>query len=156
MRLIIVPLAIIIFASLFSTVITMAESDVFGLGDTFYGRFYSGDVISGGNSTLDGTTQRYDSDVAPVQAEFSSAFGALVAVTVTVAMIAVAGVTVVGSGIKEISVKALGLSAFYYGMWGVFSVLGSRMLNAIPIFGVLLYILLTIVYSLGVIEAIGR
>ena len=66
-----------------------------------------------------------------------------------------AGFSFLGVGLNAVSVLAIFKATAYMGLWSVVSVLGSCLLLAIPIFGVLLFLFLTLVYSIGVFQSIG-
>lgn len=81
--------------------------------------------------------------------------GVLALIIGLIALGAVAGIQVVGSGLSDFSVSVIYKSIAFYAIWGLLSAFGLDALTAIPIFGWLLYFILTIVYSAGIIQQIG-
>lgn len=80
--------------------------------------------------------------------------GFLALLIVFVAIGAIAGIHFLGSGLSDSSINIIYKSAFYYTLWGVFSVLGLGVgdygLSSIPIFGTVIYIVFTLMYIIGV------
>lgn len=65
---------------------------------------------------------------------------------------ALLGVRILASGLSEQSVRLLSVSLSYSGIWAFLSLLAYPLIRTIEIFGVVLYILLTILFTIGVIE----
>lgn len=92
---------------------------------------------------------------AAMSFDLSSSLGLIIIVIGLMALAAVAGLRVLGSGVSETSVKTIVLGTGLLALWGVFSVFGLTMITAIPIFGVVIYFFLTAIYTLGVIQQVG-
>lgn len=69
--------------------------------------------------------------------------------------IALLGIRFLGSGLSDQSVRILTISAIYSGIWIMLSLLATPLLLSIEIFGLLMYIGLSIGYILGVIEKLS-
>lgn len=141
---IIVPLLMIVFSGIFAQ---LAGNVV--LSDDFGGAFSgTGNINQGISGTYNGTD--YDYEVESQGLYIDTEAGLWMVVVGTVALICVVGIAVFGSGMSDVSVKAVLSSAGWYGFWILFSVLASAMFNAIPLFGWALYIFMTLIFSLGV------
>ena len=68
---------------------------------------------------------------------------------------ALAGVTILGSGLSTISQTIIYKSIFYFGLWGIFSALSIALLLSIPFIGSVFWLALTVFYVVGVQEQIG-
>ena len=76
-----------------------------------------------------------------------------IAIIMVVSIIALAlGIQVIGSGLSETSVKTLVSGMTYTGIWLVLSILSSPLILSIATFGIIIYVLLTIGYVLGVVD----
>lgn len=78
--------------------------------------------------------------------------GLLVAV---IALSAVVGLKIVGSGIGEFSARTIVIATGLITLWGLFSVLAMDGVTSIPIFGSIFYFVLTGIYAIGMFQAIG-
>ena len=65
---------------------------------------------------------------------------------------ALLGVRILGSGLSEQSVRLLSVSLCYTAIWSFLSLLAYPLIRTIQIFGVVLYILLTVLFTIGVLE----
>jgi hypothetical protein len=84
--------------------------------------------------------------------------GALGLIGIVVALMLFAtlvGVHFFGSGESDISVGMILKCTGYISLWAVFSVLGMNLLMLIPLIGVIMYFMLTLVYVLGMVDSIG-
>jgi len=78
-----------------------------------------------------------------------------IGIIMVVALVALGlGIQVLGSGLSETSVKTLVSGIAYTGLWLVLSVLSSPLILDIQVFGLVIYVILTIGYVLGVIQKI--
>jgi len=78
--------------------------------------------------------------------------GAIAIIIVLIAISVLVGLQIFGSGISEQSVKTIITITGYVSLWGIFSVLSINLINAIEIFGYLIYLILTIMYAIGVMN----
>ena len=85
--------------------------------------------------------------------ELQGAIVILIAITVGIAFV---GIKVLGSGLSDPSVKVIITATVYTGLWLVLSVLASSLIFSIEIFGAIIYVVLTIIYVIGVIEKISE
>lgn len=68
---------------------------------------------------------------------------------------AIIGVQVLGSGFNSASVKIITLISAYVGLWTLLSVLASGLIKSIEVFGSMIYITLTLGYTIGVIQKLS-
>lgn len=75
-----------------------------------------------------------------------------IALIITLAAIGgVLGIQFLGSGLNDSSVRIIMIGIFYTGLWAILSVLSMNLIFAIEIFGGLIYMILTILYAIGVV-----
>ncbi len=86
----------------------------------------------------------------------SNLLSAGIALLITIAVVAgLSGITFLGSGLNPQSARIIILLTAFGGIWGVLSILASSLIFQIEVFGVIIYISLTIAYSIGVVQQIS-
>ncbi|TET57865.1 MAG: hypothetical protein E3J52_09615 [Promethearchaeota archaeon] len=73
---------------------------------------------------------------------------------IIIAIVAVLGIQVLGSGLSPESIKVIMACILYGTVWGLLSVLAMPLILAIEVFGTIIYMVLLIGYIVGVIQAI--
>ena len=73
---------------------------------------------------------------------------------IIIAIVAVLGIQVLGSGLSSESIKVIMACILYGAVWGLLSVLAMPLILAIEVFGTTIYMVLLIGYIVGVIQAI--
>jgi len=96
-----------------------------------------------------GTTYAVNVGISPIT-------GALAIIIALVAVAVLVGIQVLGSGISEQSVHTIIVVIGYASIWGVFSVLTLNLIISIELFGWLIYLTLTIIYMIGVMNKISN
>lgn len=96
----------------------------------------------------------FSSDFA-VKVGIDEYMGALALILALVAVSAVSGVSCLGSGLADPSVRFVMLSVAYGSIWGILSVLAFNLIIAIEVFGAVIYVFLTILYTIGVIQRLA-
>jgi len=81
--------------------------------------------------------------------------GAIAIIIIIIYLAVLLGIQIFGSGISEHSVRVVITLTSYLAIWGVFSVLSYNLIISIEIFGTLIYIFLTIMFVIGVINKIS-
>lgn len=72
-----------------------------------------------------------------------------------IAIALVAGFNLVGTGWSDVTVKLIVKGALFYGLWGILSLLGIKGFEIIPFgFGWLMYLFMTLVFTIGVADTI--
>lgn len=80
-----------------------------------------------------------------------------VSIILTVIIVAsLIGVNVLGSGLNEASTHNITIVIAYAGVWGLLSTLSYEFFVSIEIFGLFIWLGMTIAYSLGVIHKIAQ
>lgn len=156
MRFIMLPLVLLMFSSLLGVARVVGYVD-FG-GNPFSSDYYNSSGIEysqTGNLTLNQTESTVSTETASVAISAVVASGVISLVVSSIALAVVSGINVLGSGLSDVSVEAIFKSASLYGLWCLFSVLALLMFLEVPVFGLLLYFVLTLFYSVGVVNSIG-
>jgi len=78
--------------------------------------------------------------------------GALVIIITIMVIACLLGLQIMGSGLSEPSVRILTIGISYFGVWSIFSILSYQLIISIEIVGTLIYIVLTIIYTIGIIN----
>lgn len=122
------------------------------LGTNLIGTTLSGDVsqdliVNGTTSTLEFTGQEGLFIIDPTVATIAIFI-------VIIGIAAVLGIQVVGSGLSEESVKTIMSCILYGAIWGLLSVFAMPLIISIEIFGTIIYMVLLMLYVIGVIEKI--
>lgn len=114
-------------------------------------------VITFFNVLLGATFTEYTANTGyAVPVGIDSITGAIAIIIALVAIAVVVGIQILGSGISEQSIKAIIIVVGYASIWGIFSTLSLNLIIAIEIFGTIIYLFLTILYVIGVMEKLAR
>lgn len=135
-----IPLFIMVFLAIFSVVAGSDwGQDLIDYGTNSYAEAPdgSGTFSTGSESTLFG---------------MDALSGTLLIIIIAITIVAVIGLRIFDSGLSEHSIKVISTGLLYGGIWLSLSVLGYGMLNAIPVFGSILWVVLTLMYTIGVIN----
>lgn len=81
--------------------------------------------------------------------------GALAIIIVLISIAVIVGIKVFGSGISEQSVHTIIVIVGYGSLWGFFSALSLNLIISIELFGWLMYLVLSIIYTIGVMNKIS-
>lgn len=84
-----------------------------------------------------------------------TSLGIIGLVVAVIALAAVVGLKIVGSGIGEFSSRTIVIATGFITLWGLFSILAIGGITSIPIIGTIFYFVLTGAYSIGVLDAVG-
>lgn len=137
-KLILVPLTAIIMLALLS----MTYSNT---GGTFSGQYSSQAV----NATLEGSNVTAPNVGMPAF-NLSGIDMALIILVSALAIGGIAGIRILGTGVSDLSQKLIIISIIYLGLWAVFSILANNLILTMGIFGGVIWLILTIIYLLGV------
>jgi len=85
--------------------------------------------------------------------EFSGALVIIISIMIISTLI---GLQIMGSGLSEQSVRIITIGISYFGIWTIFSVLSYQLIISIEIIGTLIYITLTIIFTIGIIQKITK
>lgn len=108
----------------------------------------SGEIIENGTST--------SIQVGNAEMAFDlNTTGYFIALIIGVGILAgVLGINFLGSGLSERAQRIIFNSIICYGFWGIFSALILTLLMAIPVFGLILWVVMTMVYTFGFFKRI--
>lgn len=121
--------------------------------------FIGGDTLSGdgfavnttGDSTINGTTTTYEAQGGGIFSfDLFSGDGLLITLIALGAVGIVAGIQLFGSGLSETSQRMIVLSVGFLGLWGALTIMAKDViLEGTGWFGIVLYLILTIIYGIG-------
>lgn len=149
MRLILIPVILMIFSSV------LYQSIALGVTDEHFGAdfrtYYDNQTGSG---VLDnGTEVQLGVDDTDVTVGFDVTTGVFALFIAVVAVAVVSGITVLGSGLKEVSVKMIIKGVMFYGLWAIISLYGVEGYALMPMgIGWIIYLIYTCVFTIGVFE----
>ena len=86
----------------------------------------------------------------------NSISGAIAIISTLVVLAILAGVRILASGLSETSIRTIIIIVGYIGLWTVFSVLAINLIFAIELFGTLIYVGLTVLYAVGVLDKLSN
>ncbi len=144
MLLIILPLVVLLFLTIFSIIFGATFTSV--SIDTFV----SNDIINNGTTTtigLGGDNIYFNID--PL-------IGATVWIIAIIILAALISIKFLGSGMGPEGVRTTLIGTAYGTVWIVLSVYSNPLVSQIAIFGPLLYVSFTIMYALGVIRSLTQ
>lgn len=147
LKYIVIPLALLFFSAL--------------MGQLYEGSYTSASSGSFGDSGVSGSVFVNSSESEFVSEDYSVSSGwdfetgVLLFVVAMIAVGALVGIRVVGSGLSEQSVRIIYMSVALFGLWGLLSYFALDVLVSFPLFGWLIYFALTFVYGVGVFQQAG-
>lgn len=100
------------------------------------------------NQTVDGS-EKDGPGVEEYEVNIWGTGGMLILLGAAIAIVVVAGITVLGTGLSGLSQSILFLSVFYLGIWAMLSVAILNYVSGIPLFGMFFYLCITILYTIG-------
>lgn len=104
------------------------------------------------------TTSRWDTISVPVEeapVNLSTFDGVMIMLVAAITIAIVAGISVFGSGLSELSQELTMKLAVYGGLWAIFSVIAYDILETLPTYGALLWTGMTIMYAIGFTQSVG-
>jgi hypothetical protein len=110
---------------------------------------------SEGNQTLNGTPSFLQQQDSGIIFSLSMVTGIVILITAFVIVGVLAGIRVLGSGLSNYSVQLIHKSAVYYGLWAIFSAISFPVFAIIPLFGIFIWFILTLIYSLGFFQTLN-
>lgn len=107
---------------------------------------------------VDGLSNTFEvaSETILFQIDTTSLIVAGIAILATLIVIAlITGITVLASGLNPQSSKIVIFVGTYIGIWAVLSILAFNLIFSIEVFGSVIYIGLTLAYTVGVVQKIS-
>ena len=138
-----ISLMILVVLTLFSLV----------LGEEFIS--VSEDVFVDNSALVNGTITTFEVELESFIFEIDPLIGGI-AIIITITTIAtLVGGQFLGSGLSPASVRVIIMVAGYVGLWGVLSILVIDLIKSIAVFGSIIYITITLAYTIGVVQKVG-
>ena len=106
------------------------------------------------NAIVNGSTTDFVIDAYDATFSINAVEGAIIWFVVIGTIVAIFSFQVLGTGLSDVGVSTLRAGFFYGGVWGVLSVLTWDLVISIEIFGAIIYIVLTMLYVIGVFQKI--
>lgn len=103
-------------------------------------------------SVINGTTTTVDLGGEDVLFAIDPIQGAIAILIVLTVIAALLGARILATGLSDASVKIIMTITFYTGIWSLLSVLAIPLIESIEVFGSLIYISLTIMFAIGVMN----
>lgn len=144
MLLIILPLVILLFLTIFSI--------IFGASFTSL----SVDTFVSNNIINNGTTTTIGLGGGDIYFNIDPLIGATVWIIAIIILAALISIKFVGSGMGPEGVRTTLIGTAYGSVWILLSVYSNPLISQIEIFGDLLYVSFTIMYALGVIRSLTQ
>ena len=126
------------------------------LGQDFLASFVEFEVNE--SAIIDGISSTFviESEKVIFYIDTSNLLTSGIALLTTIILVALGtGITVLGTGINPESARIVILLTAYFGLWTTLGILAYSLIVSIEIFGTVIYIALTIGYSVGVIQKIS-
>lgn len=147
-RLLLVPILLLLFGNILyvSCVLSSSSLPSVGVGENAsvnLGSANSSQYINDSQSTFGSGQGVIDINWSLEETFFNTVYAA------TAAVIA-ASIMVLMSGIQDLGVSAIGALAFWMILWVALSSIGLSVMSLIPVLGYPLYVMLGIMYALGV------
>jgi len=126
------------------------------LGGNLFGQVVS--VAVDNTAIVNGSTTTFVVEAQDVLFYIDTSALELAGIALLITVLGVAlltGIQVVGSGLNAESAKIVILLTGFAGVWAVLSFLAFNLIVSIELFGTLIYIMLTVAYSIGVVKKIS-
>lgn len=104
------------------------------------------------NGTSAGSQSNFDLFNLSSQFYIDGLAGMIVIIIVIIAIACLVGLRIFSSGLSENSVKMLTLGITYIAIWSIFSTLAYPLIISIETFGLIIYLILSIGYVIGIIQ----
>lgn len=126
------------------------------LGESFIGSTVNVGIDN--TALVNGSTSTYFVEAQDLlfQIDTSSLIIAgIILISTIIAVASITGIQVLGSGLNTQSVRVIIIATSFIGLWASLSILAFNLISRIQVFGGLIYIGITIAYSIGVIQKIS-
>lgn len=126
------------------TVVSVVFGESFGSGFV--------DTTTQGTTLINGTSTTVVLTQGDVLFSIDAIEGAIPIMAVMLVVVILLGITALATGLSPQSVKIGTYLIFYIGIWVLLSINAEPLIKSIEIFGGLLYVVLTIGYTIGVFQ----
>lgn len=100
---------------------------------------------------VNGSTNQFEIDLTQQSFGLDPITGGIALVVAIAVVGGIISIQFLGSGLNDSGVRILLLSIFYGGLWTILSILAYNLIVAIEVFGLVIYLVLTIVYAMSVV-----
>lgn len=152
---IIVPLVLVLSLTIFGITINAGESsnpDRNYVTEAWNGSGSIGSNVSD-SDVVNGSELTYDTGSAPMEINLLLSGSVVGVLVVTIALATVIGIQFMGSGLSTVTIMTIVKLGFFITLWGICGSGAPSLLTKIPWFGLPLYFLLTLIYS---VYAVGE
>ena len=126
------------------------------LGESFIGSIVNVGIDN--TALVNGSTATYFVEAEDLLFQIDTGsliIAGIVLISTVIAVASITGIQVLGSGLNTQSVRVIIIATSYIGLWASLSILAFNLITQIKVFGGLIYIGITIAYSIGVIQKIS-
>ena len=118
------------------------------------GNFASGilDTTTGGTSIINGTSTTIELGAGDVLFSIDLVLGAIPILAIMIGVVVILGITALATGLSPQTVKIATYLTFYIGIWFLLSQYAEPLIRSIDIFGGIIYVGLTIGYTIGIMQ----
>lgn len=143
-----VKLALLILIALGTLIVLALLSVLIG------GSFETSNINNSITSKVNGTTNAFTINNISSSFYIDELTGTLIILIAILGVSAILGLRVINTGLSDESVRTLTILIFYLVVWLVFSALAYSLIVSIEVIGAFLYVVLTILFTLGVFQKI--
>lgn len=125
-------------------------------GNTFVGGTYEVnmfDLIFVENSEIFDYIDKTGGKIYEINIDYLTGGLSIVIAIITIASLI--GIQILGSGFSDTTIRVLTLATAYTGIWSLFTILAYDLIFSIETFGGIIFIALTLIYAIGVIQKIA-
>lgn len=137
-------LSVLLFFSIFSLIAGAEYTQSFETFETDQGA-----IVNGSSAITDVGLGSFEFGFNPIT-------GAILIIILAITISIIIGLNVFGFGLAENTVRTITIGLIYAGLWGSLSLLSYGAIESIPYFGALIYLTLTFMYVVGVMEKISK
>jgi len=125
----------------------------FILGSSLIGTIISDTFAS--DIIVNGTTQSLEFSKYTNTFAIDPTLGAIAILLGIIAIAGILGIQAIGSGLSPTSIRVIMIALMYFIMWGLLSILAEPLISSISLFGSFIYVGLTVMYIIGVVQKIS-
>ncbi len=113
------------------------------------------DLNQSGTVITNDTTNLVQIPVGSFAFSITPTQGAIIIMSTVIAIGAIVGIRAFSTGLDRFSIETITKGAYYLAIWGILSAFAQPTIANIPYFGVILYLVLTLMYVSGFVQSIG-
>lgn len=86
--------------------------------------------------------------------QIDEVFGAITILIVILSIVVIIGIRIFDSGLSDEAIRTITVIFMYLGIWALMSTFAHPLILQIEVFGALIYVILTIIYVIGIFQKI--